>query len=236
MLNETFYLEGVDALSVGIRLQKPIEFSSAVPIVETVSIPGRSGLLTLDTGAYENRAGRASCFLLSQNAINTVSSASNFLLSTHGYRRLECSNDQDHYWLARVKNGARIEDRLSVLNPFEIEFDCMPQKWLKSGETKVSVSNGGKLNNPYGGIASPLIIVYGNGYGKLNVGSYTVTINSMSNVLYLDSETENAYNDNGNQNLNIYSVEFPKLIQGENNISFSGGITKIEIIPRWWDK
>ena len=28
--------------------------------------------------------------------------------------------------------------------------------------------------------------------------------------------------------------EFPKLVPGSNTISFSGGITSVEIIPRWW--
>jgi phage-related protein len=27
---------------------------------------------------------------------------------------------------------------------------------------------------------------------------------------------------------------FPKLVPGENNISFSGGITSVEVIPKWW--
>ena len=62
MLNETFYLDGIDARSAGIQLQAPIEFSEAVPIFEAQTIPGRNGDLIWETGSYENRSGSASCF------------------------------------------------------------------------------------------------------------------------------------------------------------------------------
>ena len=50
MLDETFYLDGIDARSVGIRLQAQIEFSKAVPVVESKAIPGRNGNLIFETG------------------------------------------------------------------------------------------------------------------------------------------------------------------------------------------
>ena len=51
MLNETFYLDGIDAASAGIHLQKPIVFSEAVPNIESKTIPGRNGSLVFDTGS-----------------------------------------------------------------------------------------------------------------------------------------------------------------------------------------
>ena len=64
MLNETFYIDGVDAASAGIHLQKPIVFSEAVPNIESKTIPGRNGAFIFDTGSYKNRSGSASCFCL----------------------------------------------------------------------------------------------------------------------------------------------------------------------------
>ena len=49
MLNETFYIDGVDAASAGIHLQKPIVFSESVPNVESKTIPGRIGAVIVDT-------------------------------------------------------------------------------------------------------------------------------------------------------------------------------------------
>lgn len=233
---ETFYLDRYAAYTFGIELQKPIQFSEPVPIVEKISIPGRSGDLVFDTGAYENRKGIAACFALQRNVQTAIDAANSFLLSSHGYRRLECSNDPEHFWKARVVNGAKIENRLNTLNPFEIEFDCMPQRFLVNGENRISMSESGILFNSYGGDALPFIFVYGTGSGSFSIGNYSVDIEDIGGVLYVDSETQNAYNEVGNQNDKIIAPIFPVLKVGENPIGFSGGIERIEIVPRWWDK
>ena len=80
MLNETFYLDGIDAGSVGIRLQTPVVFSKAVPVIETQTIPGRNGNLVFETGSYENRVGSASCFCLQEDVETAISSAGRFLI------------------------------------------------------------------------------------------------------------------------------------------------------------
>jgi phage-related protein len=62
-----------------------------------------------------------------------------------------------------------------------------------------------------------------------------VAINQIDGVLYLDSDTQNAYNENGNQNMNINAPVFPVLPDGEIQIEFAGDIERIEIVPRWWE-
>lgn len=235
MLNETFYLDGIDARSAGIQLQAPVEFSEAVPISEAQTIPGRNGDLIWETGSYENRSGSASCFCLQKDVEKAVSSAGRFLMGKKGYRRLETSDDPDHYWMARVENSPRIEQRLRLLAPFEIGFDCKPQRFLKSGENVIAVTANGSLFNQYGQIALPLITVYGQGAGRLTIGDCVVEVKTLDGTLYLDSDTQNAYNDNGNQNMNVNAPTFPVLADGEIPIAFSGGIERVEIIPRWWE-
>lgn len=235
MLNETFYLDGIDAQSAGIYLQNPIVFSEAVPNIESKTIPGRNGDLIFETGSYKNRSGSASCFCLQEDVEGAVSSAGRFLMSKKGYRRLETSDDPNHYWMARVENSPQMEMRIRVLAPFDISFDCKPQRFLKSGENKTSFTASGSISNQYGQTALPLITLYGNGAGTLTIGSCVVEVKNMDGVLYLDSDTQNAYNNNGNQNMSINAPTFPTLLDGETQISFSGGIERVEIVPRWWE-
>ena len=235
MLNETFYLDGIDARSAGIQLQAPIEFSEAVPVVEAQTIPGRNGDLIWETGSYENRSGSASCFCLQKDVEKAISSAGRFLMGKKGYRRLETSDDPDHYWMARVENSPQIAMRLRTLAPFEIGFDCKPQRFVKAGENAVVFTSNGSLFNQYGQIALPFITLYGQGAGRLTIGDCVVEVKALDDVLYLDSDTQNAYNDKGNQNLNINAPVFPVLGDGEIQIAFSGGIERVEIIPRWWE-
>ena len=235
MLNETFYLDGIDARSAGIQLQIPIEFSEAVPVVEAQTSPGRNGDLIWETGSYENRSGSASCFCLQKDVEKAVSSAGRFLMGKKGYRRLETSDDPEHYWMARVENSPQISMRLRTLAPFEIGFDCKPQRFVKAGENAVVFASNGSLFNQYGQIALPFITLYGQGAGRLTIGDCVVEVKALNGTLYLDSDTQNAYNNNGNQNLNIDAPIFPVLVGGEVQIAFSGGIERVEIIPRWWE-
>ena len=235
MLSDTFYLDGVDARSVGIYLQKPIVFSEAVPNIESKTIPGRNGDLIFDTGSYKNRSGSVSCFCLQEDVETAVSSAGRFLMRKKGYRRLETSNDPNHYWMARVENSPQMEMRIRVLAPFDISFDCKPQRFLKSGENAVVFTASGSLSNQYGQTALPLITLHGQGTGTLTIASCVVDVKNLDGVLYLDSDTQNAYNNNGNQNMNINAPTFPTLPDGETQITFSGGIERVEIVPRWWE-
>ena len=235
MLNETFYLDGIDAQSAGIYLQKPIVFSEAVPNIESKTIPGRNGDLIFETGSYKNRSGSASCFCLQEDVEGAVSSAGRFLMRKKGYRRLETSDDPNHYWMARVENSPQMEMRIRVLAPFDISFDCKPQRFLKSGENAVVFTASGSLSNQYGQVALPLITLYGQGAGTLTIGSCVVEVIELDEVLFLDSDTQNAYNNNGNQNMNINAPTFPTLPDGETQITFSGGIERVEIVPRWWE-
>jgi phage-related protein len=235
MLKETFYLDGVDALSVGIKLQSPIEFSEARPVVNKQSVAGRNGDLIFDEGNFQNRTGKAKCYCLQNDVEKAISSTGRFLMGKRGYRRLETSDDPDHYWMARVENSPKIEMRVRTIAPFEIGFDCKPQRFLKSGENPIIFAENSVLRNSYGQIALPLIKMHGSGSGWLTIGRTTITIKEIDGVLFLDSETQNAYNTNGNQNSSIDAPTFPVLSDGENAIGFGGGIESVEITPRWWE-
>jgi phage-related protein len=240
MLKETFFLDNIDASSVGLRLQSPVEFSEPVPVVESDEIDGRNGNLIYETGVYENRTATARCFALQKCVGNALTAINRFLLSKHGYRRLETSDRPNHFWLARVSNGARIEQRMRTLAPFEIEFDCKPQCFVKDGENAVLFTSNGVINNQYFHSAKPLIKLYGSGDGVLYIGEYRVDVldsggMSSGKPLFLDSDTMNAYNVDGNQNKSIKCIDFPVLVDGENTIKFSGGIEAVSIIPRWWE-
>lgn len=235
MRDYTFFLDGKDALDCGIRLEGEMTFSPPVPIYEAETIQGKNGDLILETGSFENRTGTAKCFILEKNASRSVGAANAFLLAKGGYRRLENSNDPDHFWLAVVENGVEYENRKDTLIPFEIDFDCKPQRYVKDGEEPVAFTSDGNIFNGYGFTALPIIKVYGSGEGSVTIGSVTVEILENNGLLILDSETQNAYNDFGNKNNKVKAPVFPVLVGGNNAVSFSGAIEKIEIIPRWWE-
>lgn len=249
MLNETFYIDGVDARSFGIYLQSPIQFSEAVPIVEAQTIPGRNGDLIFDTGSYENRSGSASCFCLQKDVEKAITSAGRFLMGKKGYRRLETSDDPDHYWLARIENSPEIAMRMRTLAPFDIDFDCKPQRFLKCGDEPLTFVAPNvtevhfNLYNQYGFASKPLIEISYEAVDDepreclVSCNGRYCDVNQFVGSIILDSDTQNAYNENGNQNNNISCREFIVLDPGENDFSFfaAAGEVTIKITPRWWE-
>jgi phage-related protein len=80
----------------------------------------------------------------------------------------------------------------------------------------------------------PLITVYGAGAGTLTAGGRTVQLKSLDGWLTLDCDLQNAYKGTQNKNNTIFAPEFPVLPPGESAVTWTGGVTRVEIIPRWW--
>lgn len=232
---DLFWLDGRCCAEYGLRLQGPVTFGSPEPRVTTVSIPGRNGDLTFAEGAFSNITGEARCFALQiKDVSRALTSIRKWCLLDSGYRRLAVSNEREVYRLARVSVGPETEIRVRRLAPFSIQFDCQPQRFLCAGELPLTLpASGTVLSNP-GFPAKPLITIYGSGAGTFSAGGRVVTIKRLSGSLTLDCELQDAYKGLENHNADISAAEFPVLEPGDNIIGWTGGVTHVEIIPRWW--
>lgn len=207
----------------------------------TVSVPGRNGDLHFLENAFANYTQSYACYFHGRLPMPEQAHAVKaWLLGNGSYRRLEDVYDPKHFRLASFLGPLDIENALNKYGRCAVHFDCAPQAFLKSGEHTVEFSTAGTLYNPTAFTALPLITVYGDAAGAVTIGSHTVTINTITDPIILDCDTQNAYSQPGegaaeNRNGDIRAVPFPALAPGDNVISFSGGITKLEIIPRWWE-
>ena len=66
------------------------------------------------------------------------------------------------------------------------------------------------------------------------MGDNLITIHSFDRYVDLNCETHNAYNAGGFCNNTILSDDFPELPPGKTQITWTGGITAVEVTPRWW--
>ena len=209
--------------------------------VSTVSVPGRNGDLHFQENAFNNYTQPYQCYFHnSLPAPELAHAVKAWLLGDGSYRRLEDTYDPNHFRLASFRGPLDIENILNKYGRCTVNFDCAPQSFLKSGEHAVVFSAASVLHNPTAFTARPLITVYGTGAGTVTIGGSTVIINEITDPIILDCELQDAYSQPGegapeNQNGNIRAVPFPSLAPGDNVIAFTGGITKLEIIPRWWE-
>lgn len=204
--------------------------------VERVKIPGRNGLLIRDNGSFNN-VQVVFTILLKDNFTETVFDVKSWLMSKTGYARLEDSFNPNYYRMASFSGS--IDWTIGQLLRYgycDITFDCLPQLYLKSGETTIDIdADGTEVVNPTRFTAKPLISVVCSGSGNVYIGDQTVVINDLDGQLKIDSELMDCYFGAYNRN-EFVSVHdgFPELKSGTTNISFDGDIESVELVGRWW--
>ena len=239
MLKETFYFKNKRADSMGIQLQAPVKISSAVPNVTALTIPGKNGALHYYDGAFGNREIRADCFILSRSMNSDYTQINSWLLGENGYFRFSVSEDDTHYMLARAVNGVEYNPRAGILNPFTLNFDAKPQRFLAIGERELDVTDGMEIYNPTGFAAFPIVKVTGENFALTftnGAKETTLAATGYDGTITFDSETMMAYSGNVFLNNYIEAGSCPILYPGKTEIvETEGVVTEIKIIPRWWE-
>ena len=199
-------------------------------------VEGRNGDIVIDTGSWQN-VSRTYNLAIDTRKISYAEVASKlvqWLHSASGYARLEDSYEPDFYRMAMYKDSGSISNIYSKAGQIEISFDCKPQRYLKSGEVSDLFTSNTEYRNPTDFPSKPKIVIHGSGSGTVKIGAYEITIFNMLDGMTVDCEIQDTYKDDINCNSRVSISEYPKIIAGNNTISMSGGVTSIEITPRWW--
>lgn len=230
---------GKTSTDFGIQVEKPPAYNMAEENYEALTIPGRNGdLFYSNKKSYKNvpRTYDISFFNGQEKMELIANRLYGFLHSANGYARLEDTYDPDVFRLAYYVKRLDLENILFYAGRGKIEFQCKPQRFLKTGEAQVTLSASGSISNPTFNDASPIIRIYGN--GTLQIGSYTIVVAEHGSIPYIDIDCEimDAYYGatNCNQYITFGSTDEIVLSQGTNNIVLGTGITSVIITPRWW--
>lgn len=180
--NLTF--DGVSLKDYGVYISGDAVYDSPERDVEMISIPGRNGTFALDKGRFNNIEVTypAGVFSDSQtNFADKVSALRNQLASRTGYRRIEDEYHPDEYKMGVYKRGLEFDPvHYNEASEFDITFDCKPQRFLKSGETEITVPSQGSgynLTNPTLFESKPLLMV--EGYGDINIDDQVISIDNV---------------------------------------------------------
>lgn len=228
-----FTYNGTPASDFGLIVEHRPAYVFPKRVIESINIPGRSGNLLFDTGAYNNVAVTYQCAWKGAVRANARDIAA--WLYQRDYCELEDDYDPLYFRKAIYVSPLSVTDVLNAAGRANITFDCKPQRYLKTGKTETTYSSSTTLSNT-GEDALPIITVNGSGNGVLSVGGSTVSITGIGTGIIIDSETMNAQTMNGQNANNKIEVAggFPVLSNGSTTISWTGGITSIKVIPNWW--
>lgn len=213
----------------------PVRVVPERALTET-EIAGRNGALIQYDGNWNNYTQEYEVYISAEKTglVRAARAVAEWLSAPVGYQRLEDSYEPDVYRMAYYAGGQDIESILNRFGRATISFNCKPQRYLKSGEATKTLTGSGTLTNITQFDALPIITVYGSGVGTVTVNDTTVSISEIDSYIVLDCELMDAYKGTVNKNPYISAADFPVLKAGVNNISFTGGVTSLDIVPRWW--
>lgn len=235
------WFDGKSNRDFGIKLQGDLKISEIVPNEETVTVLGRNGTLVYSDGTYQNRIATISGYVYKDDFVKeNLGEITTWLFgNSRGYKKLMTSDDLDHYFLARVKNAAEVADRIRRLLPFNIEFDCKPQRFLVSGDEMIFSRGGIVINNQTAFASHPLLhFIVGEIFSSsFKINDAYFSFDNMTGNFYFDTETFAVYADDGSKSSGRVLTHY------NDDVGFASGWNRIEapdsfaieIYPRWWE-
>ena len=211
----------------GLRITEPPVVPPASRIVESIEVDGREGTLTLLKG-WEDTTIQMRAALLGADLHNRFRAILPVILAA---KTISFSSDPGVYFKIKHVSAGGMERKLSALYDFPLTFVCEPFRYYRNVPT-ITMTAPGNVLNPGTVFALPRIKVYGTGSQILTVGGKETRLNILAGHLILDSALMECYQGDTAQN-NQTRGPFPVLNVGPTPITWSNGITKIEIEPRW---
>lgn len=168
-----FTFGGISSKTYGVYITQEAAYNAPERDVESVEIAGRNGAYMLDNGRFLNIQVSYKCGIALDNETDFESAIRvfrNALASQAGkYVRLEDEYNPDEYREAAFLGGIDVNMADRRAGEFTVSFDAKPQRFLKSGETAVSVADEGTLTNPTLFPSSPLISCEVTGAGSISL-------------------------------------------------------------------
>ena len=177
---KSFTFGGINSRQYGVYITGGGVFNAPERNVEMVEIPGRNGAYALDKGNFNNIEVTYPAGIFADTEADfakAVADLRSFLCSQSGYVRLEDDYNPNEYRLAIYKSGLDVSHDMLINGEFDLVFTCKPQRYLKSGETAISVTSGDTVTNPTLFDAKPMIEA--TGYGTIGIGGAEIEVDNI---------------------------------------------------------
>lgn len=226
------------AMEYGVHCNGDGTYGAPARRVTFLEVPGRSGLLTMEDGSFENIAVSYRCFMI-HNYETNIRRVRNFLETQTGYRVLKDTYHPDEFRLGVFAGPFEPTVRPNLRSAeFTLTFNCMPQRFTLDGLEAQVFEASGYIQNPWRGTARPYIRVYGT--GRVVINGRPIIVNSNEEYTDVDCEAMDCFEGSENRNPDtVLASGFPVLSFGSNRVFIQTGgesdrVTAVQIVPRWW--
>lgn len=222
-----------------IYIENDISFSSPEADVEFIEVLGKDGEVAIDNERLKSVDFSLPVRLRNlppDKDINEVATdISNWLKGEVGWFPLRFSGSSEYEYIAMMYSQFDVQETLKKYGRTVLTFKLKPYK-RKIGVKPITVTNGMTIENNGTRIAKPLIYIEGAGDINLkNNGQDWLVLRAVDQEITVDSELMEVYRDTRPQYTKMVDIKpmFPLLYKGNNKITWTGNITKLEIEPRW---
>lgn len=231
------FFGGMYSDDCSIRVEEPPSYIWPEYSYAHDKVYGKSGDILRDNGRYENVSKKYKISAYDgTNFFNVSRKVSEWLhrKGSNMYMRLEDSYEPDIYMMAVYEESNELDNLLATAGKCEITFNCMPQKFLLSGDVPIDITQSGQvITNPTSNPAFPIITFSGS--GNIMINGKAINVIDNFNVTNFHTDSFNAFDIAGrNMNGYIYALDSLILNPGENVIEYDGYISDLKITPRWW--
>lgn len=218
-----FIWKGIHSADMGLKIISLPNISIPEKREEKIIIPGRSGYLISTDNSYEGEVKPVE-FDYFDNNFDSIKTWLN------GSGKVIFSNEPDRYYKARIINKLDLARVLERLHGGIVQFDCQPFSYLE--DEIITITKNSTIYNQGTFESQPYLKIFATGDITLNINNTVIKFTGIEDYIELDSEIMECYKDIQNCN-NKMIGEFPIFKIGENNISWTGNVSKIEINPHW---
>ena len=225
-----FEFNGVRSSDFGLIISGKDIYSAPAPDVSFVSVPGKNGDVLIDNNRFNNVT---VSYNVAFRNVKSRAAAIKLWLCRVGYFVLTDTYQPHYFRMAAFSSNLKIDELIENVGQAQISFNCKPFMYSLAGRKTITLTEPGTVTNPEAFVALPHIKIIGSGDITLFIGARAYAVRSVESYIELDSELMAAYKGSVLYNDKINFTEFPSLPTGENNISWAGTVTQVEIVPRW---
>ena len=140
----------------------------------------------------------------------------------------------DKVFRASIYNKISVADMIYLYNSFLLQFRVQPFKYsVNAAGDALELTAPTTIRNSGTVYSEPIITVFGSGDVTLTINGADFPLYGVQESITIDSEMMEVFKGNTNQNGKYGGAEFPRFAVGQNEIRWTGNVSKIKIQPRW---
>lgn len=225
--NFDFIWNGISSNDMNIVVSELPPISKPEEKVEKITIPGRSGYLTVCDGAYSSYLKSVEFHIIHEK--ENLDRVKRWL---SGSGKVIFGNEPDKFYYARIINQIDLNQVIPILHKAIVIFDCQPFGYLHEGEKTISLTEPTTLFNMGNIDSEPYLKVYAEGDIILRINDESIIIKGIQESVEIDTFLDSFFNSTESLESHVIG-NCPVFQEGKNTISWDGNVKKIEIIPRW---